>query len=213
METLEHFQSQVKERLMEFRRLTQKSPAHIVVFRDGVSDSQFKITMEQEVSSIQRACSSLSDKYKPTITFMVVQKRHQVRFYEPSRKFDRQGGNAGNLKNGTIIDRDIINPELFDFYAVLHRGILGTSRPCHIYVLYDDWALPAEYVYLLSYYMAYVCTRCESPIGIPAPCYYADLACTRMKNHWMINKSTTKSSMSNGLPELHDNIKNEQFFV
>uniref|UniRef100_A0A0N4ZRK3 Piwi domain-containing protein n=1 Tax=Parastrongyloides trichosuri TaxID=131310 RepID=A0A0N4ZRK3_PARTI len=203
METLQYFKDQIKERLQKFNESTNTVPRHIVVFRDGVADSQFKMTMDFEVKSINEACSEISERYKPTITFLVVQKRHGVRFFDPKNTKN------GNVPENTIIENDIVNPEMLDFYAVLHKGLRGTSRPCHIYALYDDWNLSMDEISLLSCWMANICTRCEAPIGIPTPCYYADLACTRLKYHY-IETGRDKGEISF---EFHANIKDKQFFV
>ncbi|MCE8166464.1 MAG: hypothetical protein I3270_02350 [Candidatus Moeniiplasma glomeromycotorum] len=59
---------------------------------------------------ITAACHSLEANYKPTITFVVVQKRHHTRFF-PIQGADR----TGNCFPGTVVDRDITHPFEFDF--------------------------------------------------------------------------------------------------
>eukprot|EP00967_Tisochrysis_lutea_P099944 scaffold148723_cov15-Tisochrysis_lutea.AAC.1 len=58
------------------------------------------------------ACASLDPSYKPAITFVVVQKRHNTRLLPT-----REGPNEkGNIMPGTVVDRMICNPFEFDFY-------------------------------------------------------------------------------------------------
>uniref|UniRef100_A0A0N5CEK9 Piwi domain-containing protein n=1 Tax=Strongyloides papillosus TaxID=174720 RepID=A0A0N5CEK9_STREA len=211
METIQYLQEQVKERLLSFEKATGTLPKHIVFFRDGVSDSQFKLTMDYEVKSIHEACYSINPHYVPTITFLVVQKRHGVRIYNTNNNNDRNFN--GNVPPNTIIANDIVNPTFLDFYAVFHKGLLGTSKPCHIYALYDDWNLTLNEICLISSWMANVCTRCTSSISLPTPCYYADLACTRLKYHYIEKQLLEEKKNSISDIEIHSRIKNEQFFV
>ena len=79
------------------------------------------------------ACAKL--KIKPTITLIIVGKRHHVRLF-PCR--DNEGDRSGNCVAGTVVDSDVVNPVEFDFYLLSHGGILGTSRPAHYNVLIDE---------------------------------------------------------------------------
>ncbi len=50
------------------------------------------------------------NKSLPKITFLVVKKRHNTRF------FAYDGQRTNNIEAGTVIDQDIIHPSQFDFY-------------------------------------------------------------------------------------------------
>lgn len=79
------------------------------------------------------ACVKLG--IKPTITLIIVGKRHHVRFFP---RVENEGDRSGNCVAGTVVDSDVINPVEFDFYLQSHGGILGTSRPAHYNVLIDE---------------------------------------------------------------------------
>ena len=66
----------------------------------------------------------------PKITFVVVGKRHHVRFMpkHPSEG-DRR---SGNCPAGLIVDREIVSPAVFDFYLQSHSGLLGSELPFSI---------------------------------------------------------------------------------
>ena len=84
--------------------------------------------------SFSDACKQL--EIAPKITFIVVAKGHHVRFFpERVQEGDRK---SGNCFAGTVVDRDVIDPVEFDWYLLSHGGLLGTSRPAHYNVLYDD---------------------------------------------------------------------------
>ena len=79
------------------------------------------------------ACVKLG--FKPTITLIVVGKRHHVRFFP---RIENEGDRSGNCVAGTVVDSDVVNPVEFDFYLLSHGGILGTSCPAHYNVLIDE---------------------------------------------------------------------------
>ena len=81
------------------------------------------------------ACEKL--KFKPTITLIIVGKRHHVRFF-PCVQGEGTSDRSGNCVAGTVVDSDVINPVEFDFYLLSHGGILGTSRPAHYNILMDE---------------------------------------------------------------------------
>lgn len=92
-------------------------------FRDGVSEGQFGQIMSAEVQAIRKACKRLSPdgSYKPSITFLVVQKRHHIRLF-PTRPENSDDRNF-NVQAGTIVDSHITHPTYIDFYLVSHASI------------------------------------------------------------------------------------------
>ena len=79
------------------------------------------------------ACVQLG--FEPTITLVIVGKRHHVRFFPSAQN---ESDRSGNCVAGTVVDSDVVNPVEFDFYLLSHGGILGTSRPAHYNVLIDE---------------------------------------------------------------------------
>src|SRR5436305_256409 len=98
---------------------------------------------------------SLDQSYKPSITFVVVQKRHHTRFFPLDK---RDSDKTGNCLPGTVIESGITHPYEFDFCTYYYRferiheneltnfnldlqshaGLQGTSRPTHYHVLFDE---------------------------------------------------------------------------
>jgi hypothetical protein len=71
----------VKELLTTFFQTTGLRPERILFYRDGISQSQFPDVLAHEVPAILQACKDLDRSYNPTLTFVVVQKRHHARFF------------------------------------------------------------------------------------------------------------------------------------
>ena len=112
----------VKELLMEFYKANGKlKPSKIIFYRDGVSEGQFDQVLAHEVRAVQEACLMLEKRYRPRVTFVVVQKRHHTRlFCENPRD---ACGRANNVPPGTTVDSGITHPYEFDFYLCSHFGI------------------------------------------------------------------------------------------
>lgn len=70
---------------------------------------------------IREACLTLSQEYRPKVTFIVVQKRHHTRFF-PS-DFREGVGKSRNVPPGAIVDHTVTSSESFDFYLCSHFGI------------------------------------------------------------------------------------------
>jgi len=62
------------------------------------------------------ACQALDAQYKPTITFVVVQKRHHTRFFPMNKN---ESDRSGNCMPGTVVETTIIHPSEFDFCKYL----------------------------------------------------------------------------------------------
>lgn len=58
-------------------------PKHIIIYRDGVGDSQRKDVLQKEVNQFYDAIEALYNKasVKPTITLVIVNKRINQKFF------------------------------------------------------------------------------------------------------------------------------------
>ena len=68
-----------RELLENFKSKNKFYPDYILVYRDGVSEGQFKEVAEREILYMKKAFEEISKetgtKYEPKVTFIVVQKR------------------------------------------------------------------------------------------------------------------------------------------
>ncbi|TFK35934.1 argonaute-like protein [Crucibulum laeve] len=172
-------------------------PKRLIFYRDGVSEGQFEQVLQNELPRIQAACAEL--KISPKITLIVVGKRHHFRFdTENEREKDTR---SGNLPAGTVMDKGIGHPTDFDYFLLSHGGLLGTSRPSHYSILHDDNEFSADAMQSLSFALCHVYARSTRSVSIPAPVYYADIVCSRARNHFdplsALNHSETMSQTDN----------------
>jgi len=180
-EIIEAMESMCTYVLKQYKGATGKYPKRILFYRDGVSEGQFSIVLERELPLIRNACAKLG--FKPTITLIIVGKRHHVRFF-PCVQGEGTSDRSGNCVAGTVVDSDVVNPVEFDFYLLSHGGILGTSRPAHYNILIDENRFTADGLQSLSYALCHVYARATRSVSIPAPVYYADIVCSRAKHHY-----------------------------
>ncbi|XP_018025049.1 protein argonaute-2 [Hyalella azteca] len=168
--------------LKQFYAQTKRKPTRIVMYRDGVSETQFNAVVAYELRAMRQACLELQPdgEYKPTMTFICVQKRHHTRLYAAdSRDTDR----SGNVLAGTVVDHTITSLSNRDFFLCSHAGIQGTSKPSHYTVLWDDCDMHMNQLQLLTYSLCHNYARCFRSVSIPTPVYYAHLAAARAKVH------------------------------
>ncbi|EAU82685.2 eukaryotic translation initiation factor 2C 2 [Coprinopsis cinerea okayama7 len=150
-------------------------PSRLIMYRDGVSEGEFQQVLDHELPKIKKACKTA--KINPKITLIIVGKRHHHR----GKPKDLKDGDSisHNLPAGTTIDTDIVHPLQNDYYQWTHGGLLGTSRPGHYTVLYDDNGLTPDGIQSLSFGLAHSFARTTRSVSIPAPVYYADIVCER----------------------------------
>ncbi|KAF9113516.1 Eukaryotic translation initiation factor 2C [Mortierella sp. AM989] len=188
----------VVELLKTFYQTCGQKPERILFYRDGVSEGQFEEILNSEVESLRAACRALDADYNPTITFVVVQKRHHARFF-PIRRED--GDKVGNCKPGTVVDTTIVHPSEFDFYLQSHAGLQGTSRPTHYHVLLDENKFTADLLQDFTYKLCHLYARCTRTVSMVPPAYYAHLVASRARFHskserWSDTASTENSTGS-----------------
>ena len=104
------------------------------------------------------------------VTYITVQKRHSIRFHYQKN----------NVEAGTVIKNGKINhPTYYDFYLTSHVGRLGTSRPRHYYILYDESNLTANGLLTLTHHLCYNYGRATCAVSVVPCIYYADLIAKR----------------------------------
>ncbi|XP_004486430.1 protein argonaute 2-like isoform X2 [Cicer arietinum] len=209
-----------------YERMNGVRPQRIVVFRDGVSEYQFDMVLNEELLDLKRVFQRLN--YFPTITLIVAQKRHQTRFFPNGWK---DGSSSGNILPGTVIDTKVIHPFEFDFYLCSYYGSLGTSKPTHYHVLWDEHKFTSDELQKLIYEMCFTFARCTKPVSLVPPVYYADLAAYRgrlyheARTGMQSKKSRAYSSSKDSSPvpstasfeqgfyRLHADLENIMFFI
>lgn len=152
-------------------------PAHLIYLRDGVSEGQFSQVMDVEIAEIRRFFKNKGVP-APKFTVIVATKRHHIRLFPPS------GGDRNmNPLPGTLVEKEVTHPFMWDFYLNSHVAIQGTARPVHYYVLQDEMGVPVNEFQKMIYYQCYSYARSTTPVSIHPAVYYAHLAAARARAH------------------------------
>jgi eukaryotic translation initiation factor 2C len=183
-EMVEELEEMIIERIKLWQKRNQnKLPNKVIVYRDGVSEGQYRIVLESEYPAFKKAFIKLYgvESKHPKISIIVVGKRHHTRFY-PTKEEDTDG-KTGNPQPGTVVDRGVTGEKLFDFFLLAHQGLQGTSKPAHYVVLKDDIKLGADQLQSLTHNLCYTFARATRSVSICPPAYYADLLCERGRSY------------------------------
>ena len=88
-------------------------PENLLIYRDGVSEGQYQMVLEEELPQLRAACGSVyRDQRLPRITLIIVGKRHHTRFYRT------------NESTGEVYKSEDGNPPF---------GTVSTSFSCQYY--------------------------------------------------------------------------------
>ncbi|KAI1182530.1 RNA interference and gene silencing protein [Nemania serpens] len=228
----------LESRLLLWKEFNKALPENILVYRDGVSEGQYKTVVEEELPALRGACEHLypashTKVGKPHITIVIVGKRHNTRFYPTERS---HADRSGNPENGTIVDRGVTEARNWDFFLQAHTAVQGTAKPAHYYVVYDQifqnmkvpapFSTAADALEDLTHNMCYLFGRATKAVSVCPPAYYADLVCTRARCylHALFDPSDTISVGTSstdettqlpdcGLVTIHPDVKDTMFYI
>ena len=230
----------LKSRLKVWKGLGkhQSYPENILVYRDGVSEGQYQMVLDEELPLLRKACSELypapeTKKGLPHFTIVVVGKRHHTRFY-PTKVEDADS--SSNPKSGTVVDRGVTEARNWDFFMQAHSALQGTARPAHYYVVLDEIFTKqklsashknvADVLEDLTHSMCYLFGRATKAVSICPPAYYADIVCERARCYLsrmfdMPTPSATPAQSEAGggvsaSPDdvlIHPNLVNSMFYI
>jgi eukaryotic translation initiation factor 2C len=110
----------VEERINRSRKTRNSFPAKILIYRDGLSEAQFRMYRNKELPQIRAAVTqAFQDFPKPQIILIYVVKRHHPRFFVP-------GGSNVNDKQPLLDTKGNPKPDCL-FKDSITYGRAGTS--------------------------------------------------------------------------------------
>ncbi|KAM0797533.1 ribonuclease H-like domain-containing protein [Usnea florida] len=241
-EMLDKIGDMINSRLALWMGHHKKYPENILVYRDGVSEGQYEQVLNEELDEMRKKSQDLYTKFHqpfPRFTLIIVAKRHHTRFF-PTGK-NAPFTEKDNFKRGLVVDRGITEPRTWDFFLHSHTAIQGTARPAHYVVLWDEiftadalrkvhegieaGLSETDRLQKLTNSLCYLFGRATKAVKIPAPVYYADIACDRA-SRYLAGEDTGggESEMTEGQRvercrrlqeriEVHDSLKDSMFYV
>ena len=214
-----------------------KLPKNILIYRDGVSEGQYQLLLDQELPLIRNACrqaypATATKAGFPKLSIIVCGKRHHTRFY-PTKEGDAD--RSSNCEPGTVVDRGVTEVRNWDFFLQPHACLQGTARTGHYSVVLDEifkgrpvkgpLQNAADAVEDLTHNMCHLFGRATKAVSLCPPAYYADLLCTRLRcylsdqfdpNDTSATPSVSSGSASQPAPfdiKIPDNMKDSMYYV
>jgi hypothetical protein len=232
----------LKSRLHNWAQNNNRAlPENIIVYRDGVSEGQYPIVLNEELPLLKKACREVypateTAKGMPRISIIVVSKRHHTRFYATS---DADADDRSkNPPNGTVVDRGVTEARDWDFFLQAHKALQGTARPAHYFTVWDEifhnktpkksLANAADVLEDLTHRLCYLFGRATKAVSICPPAYYADLVCERARRYLsdVFDASPGQTPAASVLEgeggaapinfanvRLHANVRNTMFYI
>lgn len=107
-EMVTDLETMMVERLEVWQVKNKRLPNQTLVYRDGVSESQYKAVLDEEYPRLQKACGKvyLTNTVKPKISIIIVGKRHPTCLFPVSSRENSKpvAHEKGNPVDGTILD-------------------------------------------------------------------------------------------------------------
>lgn len=100
-----HLAIHMKKALEIYRETCGAYPEKILFYRDGVGDGQVQYVMKQEVDPLVEQLKKIYNEDVPKLAYIIVNKRTNTRLFKGS------GSTIVNPKPGTVVDREITQPD------------------------------------------------------------------------------------------------------
>ncbi|KAG8169863.1 hypothetical protein KVR01_000608 [Diaporthe batatas] len=166
-----------------------KPTLSVVIYRYGVSESQFDTVLKQEAPAIQKTFKKAFDGKPTKITLVVAIKGQATQFFPIEVK---DGGLNRNIKPGTAVDSVVARPDYREFFLASHFASKGVPKPARYVVLLDgvfqegdsNHPDPVESSRELERFtqdLCYVFGGATKAISICTPAHYVDSLCTRAR--------------------------------
>lgn len=163
-------------------------PENIVVFRDGVGDSQMSSFVNREILEYNKAFTQLG--IAPKLTVVVVRKRGNTRFFQECEVYagrskichrDQRCDGRGQYHSapaGSVIDTVVVSPNWFNYFInCCDPPPKATSRPTHFLVVRDDMGWSSDDLQTLSHQLCYTYPNWQGPIRVPSMVMFAHKIC------------------------------------
>jgi len=166
-------------------------PDVIIVYRDGVAESQLANVRKFEYEQVRQALPEAK------ITYFVMQKRVHSKFIiriEESHQI-------GNPTPGTVVEDDAKFINYPDFYLVPTKNSLSTVKPVHYVMIHDDQYCTTRELQQITYTMCHLYPNWTDAIKIP----FVTQAAHKMA--YMLGDLDIED------PEIHQNLTRTYFYL
>lgn len=158
-------------------------PKYLFVLRDGLSEGQFAMAVDEELKAIKRGCLQYSGgTYLPQILFVIGTKRHFKKF------FANRNGAFQNLAPGSVITDRFTREDCPEFFMQSHYPLKGVGKPVEYSVVVDEIGVSQDELQGLLNALCYSHQIVNSAVSLPEPIYQADELAKRGLNNYITMK-------------------------
>ncbi|KAK2945278.1 putative piwi like protein [Blattamonas nauphoetae] len=153
----------IKKSLELYVRENGAPPSTIIMYRDGVGDSQFEAAVQGEYNMMIKGIRDFAAQpvYRPQTAFIMVNKRINHRFFTP---------NGQNVQPGTIVDSVVTSPLFYDFFLVAQAvNRFTTALPTRFVVLKSDLKWTNHQLQDFTYQLCHLYCNYPGAISLPMP--------------------------------------------
>ncbi|CAJ0565477.1 unnamed protein product, partial [Mesorhabditis spiculigera] len=150
-------------------RRGRQLPENIIVMRDGVSEGQYDMVLQNELEALRAACQEFQPNYHPKFCLNICTKRHHKRFLKTD------GNGVTNAPPLTVVDRDVVSASVTEFYIQSHVPLQGTAKPTQYEMLKNEIpGMTEDVLQDLIIALTFQHQICPKSVSIPEPVYQAD---------------------------------------
>ncbi|KAI6229902.1 hypothetical protein M3Y99_01126000 [Aphelenchoides fujianensis] len=185
-------------------------PTHVVLYRAGVSDGEFRHVTAVEKSGVKRAVAA------PPAVERRLPPRQTMRVFPAGAPTPGPNGRLSdadkNVRPGTLLAKDVVSPNMEQFVLVPHRGIIGTARPTVYSVVVDEAPggsrLERAELTNLTFALCHLHGGVMGSVSSPAVLYHAGALSKRGRNNYKMDQfgsvddAATVSSGQSGRPRV-----------
>ena len=186
MQRFESLKEMIEEWVKTYCQSTKSTPDTIIIYRDGVGESQIQSVIDNEIAVVTACINTIKIKmkqpnYNPGVLFILANKKINQRLYdsERGRSQERAKGaeSLGNPKSGTVVGKGISRYG-FDFHMSPHNVTEGTCTPTQFNVIHNTTNLTEEEIWTLTFESCFGYFNWAGAVRVPAPLQYANKLAT-----------------------------------
>ena len=167
------------EWLKNYEATSKKMPEVIVLYREGLSDSQIKEQVSRsEVPALETLASKIRQKTNkiPEVVCVVINKKINSRYFsiETHKQNQKFTSKISNPDSGSIILDSLSVDDSYDFHLAAQKVTQGSCTPTLFKVAYDTSKMPQEALINFTFEQCFNYYNWEGAVRVPACLQSAD---------------------------------------
>ncbi|CAD8091753.1 unnamed protein product [Paramecium sonneborni] len=178
-------------------------PDTILVYRDGVGESQIQALIQTELEQIKKVIQTYTAGYNPQFAYITINKKISDRFFlkvddaPPQARKNSKSPYINPVSGLVVADR--ITSKFFDFFLAAQYVTQGTCTPTHYIVLENNTQFTEEMFWQITYFQCFNYWNWTGAVKVPACVQYAH------KLAFLVGDTFQKA--------VHQNLQRQHFYL